>query len=173
LLVEITKYSDAESVIRNAINREGNITATLDTNDLICALSGVSWKRILTSDKCDRCDGRGKHESGYVCEYCGSTCGSDRKCKECKGTGKVNLRIKEFALSESRDSYGIKIGLLVYKANLLQTIAVAAKMLQAEQITYRYRKGAEAAVFSFAGIDILLTPYFREDASMEIKLNNV
>ncbi|MDR2385832.1 MAG: hypothetical protein LBD80_09295 [Tannerella sp.] len=95
------------------------------------------------------------------------------ECKECKGTGKVNLRIKEFSLSESRDSYGIKTGLHAYKANLLQTIAVAAQMLQAEQITCRYREGSEAAVFSFAGIDILLMPYLSEDASMEIKLNNV
>jgi hypothetical protein len=145
---EVPNYPNAAKVIQDAIDREGNTAATIHTNDLIRVLSGVSWRRVTTYDKCPECKGKG------VCECV--HCGNETECKECKGEGKVNVRIKEYSLLESDDRYSIKIGLPVYRADKLQIIAIAARMLQEEYITYYYREKNEAGIFSFAGIDILL-----------------
>jgi hypothetical protein len=157
----IPGYPDAERVIQNAIDREGNRTATLETNDLMQALSRVAWRRVITADECPDCDGTGDIE----CEHCENK----YDCKKCNGSGKVNIRVKEFSLPQSAENYGIEIARSTYKANFLQRIAIAAQMLQAEQITHRYRKAGEAGAFSFSGLDILLIPVC-DPANAEIKI---
>jgi RecJ-like exonuclease len=141
------------------------MTASLDTNDLIHVLSRVAWRRVKHGDRCPECGGEGEIE----CEYCGSEC----ECKRCKGVGEVNIRIKEFSLPESMEDYEIRIGPLVFRADRLQAIALAAQMLQAERITYRYHKEGEGALFGFAGLDILLMPVCVDRANTEIELNPV
>jgi len=158
----VPKYPNAEKVIQDAFDREGNITATIHTNDLIRMLADVSWGRVKDSDICSECDGDGE----VICEHCNN----GYECPICKGTGEVNIRIKEYSLLKSNDKYMIKIGFQVYDANYLQTIALAAQMLQSEHITYRYRENREGGIFSFAGVDILLMPYL-ETENKVMKLN--
>jgi hypothetical protein len=156
---KIPAYPNAEKIMQDAIKREGNITATIHTNELICMLVNAVWRRIKYGDKCKECDGDGVIE----CEHCGS----EYECKECKGNGKINIHIKEFSLLKSKDNYIIKIGSPTFKADYLQIIAIAAQMLQANEITYSY-KDDYAAIFSFAGVDILLMPYLADITNAEI-----
>jgi RNA polymerase subunit RPABC4/transcription elongation factor Spt4 len=154
----IKGYPKAGDKMRVAIEKAGDKTATIDTADLVRVLAGLSWHRVMTSDECPQCDGKGEYERECECEYCGSVYEeAAAKCPNCGGTGEVNLRIKEFSLLKSDDRYGIKIGDEVYWADPIQRVVIAALALQAERITYRIPdKKADAGVFHFAGIDIML-----------------
>lgn len=147
---EIEKYPNLEKLIQDGIDREGNTTAIIHTNDLIHILSGIAWRRITTADKCKECNGIGE----CTCDQCDS----NYTCKKCDGTGIVNNRIKEYSLLKTEDIYIIGIGSPAFSADLLQIIAISAQMLQEEHITYRYKTETMSGIFSFAGIDIILMP---------------
>lgn len=150
-------YPDVGKIVREAIYREGNLTACIETGDFVRALSAVAWRRVTCGDECPRCDGSGKFVNDG--EY---------RCKKCNGTGTVNIRIREFSLPVS--DCAIEIGGLIYSASLVQTIAIAAQMLQAERIACRYREEGEAGVFGFAGVDVLLMPSLLRPVAAVLKL---
>jgi hypothetical protein len=159
----IEGYPKAEHLIQNAFERDGNIIHTIETADLIKALANIAWMRVMDGDKCKECDGDGVVE----CEHCGSS----HDCRECKGTGEVNKRIKEFSLLVSEDYYYcIKIAESTYRANLLQLVGIVAQMLGAEEIKYTHKDKNNFGVFSFANIDILLMPYLSDFTNATLKI---
>jgi hypothetical protein len=160
---EVPGFPDVENLIQEATGRDGNVTATIHTNDLIRILAGVAWMRVTVKDKCFECNGVGE----LTC----NRCGNEYECKRCNGKGEVNIRINEYALLQCEDyDYAVKIGLPTYRAGNLQIIALAAQMLQEEHIVYHYRGTLEPAVFSFAGVDILLMPFIAEKANVVMML---
>jgi len=160
---EIPKYPDAEKLIREAIEREENKKAVINTNDLIRLLSEASWRRLQHGDPCKECDGEGEIE----CEHCGHK----SECNNCYGTGKI-MRIKEFSLLQCKDYYYcIKIGKSAYKADYLYIIATMAQMCLADEIQYLYERENNAGIFSFDGVDILLMPYSTDRAEAEVKIS--
>jgi hypothetical protein len=161
---EVPGFPNADLVIQNAIDREGNTKAVIETSNLIRLLAYVNWYRVKDGDRCKNCGGDGV----YTCKYCDSEC--ECECVECRGTGIVSERIKEFALLQSEDHYTIKIGKLTYKAEYLYIIALFAQMLQLDEITYLYESDRESSIFSFPGVDILLMTYMTNRANVVMKL---
>jgi len=152
----IEKYPNAEKIIQEAIDREGNKNAVIKTSDLIQILSEAAWRRVRYGDKCMDCDGSGTVE----CEHCGS----DYDCKECNGKGTKNVRIRDFSLLVCEESnYCIKIGNLIFKTDFLYIIALMAQMLQVDEIQYLYKEKTQGGVFSFDGVDILLMPILSDN----------
>jgi hypothetical protein len=149
---EVPGFPFAKGVMRRAVNREDNIKASIRTNDLIRVLSHARWWLPTEAEECEKCEGYGSVPEG-VTEDSGWV-----RCETCKGAGRVNIRFRDFALTETDGRYYIKIVAPVFAAGYLNIIATAAQMLQADKIEYMYADEEKGAVFSFAGVDILLVP---------------
>jgi len=159
----VPRYPNAEKIIQEALDREGNKKGIIKTNDLIRLLCEVSWHRLKNGDNCKECDGSGEIE----CEHCHSKL----ECEECNGKGIVDGRIKEFSLLKSDDSYYlIKIGIPCYKADYIYIIVLIAQMCQIEEIHYIYKTEEVASIFSFDGVDILLMPYLSDNANVVLQI---
>jgi hypothetical protein len=147
----VNDFPNAEKILTEAINRDGNKTSVIKTADLIRVLSGVAWERVVDYDECEKCKGKGS----FTCEHCEN----DYDCKDCNGTGRERYgEVREFSLPVTKEQYAIQIGKAIYKATYLQPIVIAAQMLGVEEMKYIHRNKESAGIFSFAGVDILLMP---------------
>jgi hypothetical protein len=160
---EVPGFPNVELVIQSAVERQGNKSAVVETAKLIRLLAGVSWRRNEHGDDCEECDGAGVVE----CE----ACGSENDCKKCDGKGVVNMRVEEYSLLKCKDAYYIKIGAPTYNAEYLHIVALMAQMLQVDEITYLYKEEGAPAIFSFDGVDILLSSRMDDYADAELNLN--
>jgi hypothetical protein len=158
---EVPNFPNAERTIQSLIDRPDYIKGIIKTDDIVRILAHVNWRINKDIEKCDGCNGTGVAEC--LC------CGSEYDCNKCNGTGRITSKyIEELSLLKSEETgYSIKIREAVYKEDYLYIIALMAKLLHVEEITYLYGHRHAVAMFSFDGVDIALAPTLF-DAGLEL-----
>lgn len=159
----VEKFPNCEKLLNETLARPVNNTAIIRTDDLIHVLTKAKWQRDSEGIICEDCGGCGE----ITCE----ACGHDHSCGGCDGKGTTGTIIGEFSLLESESFFKIGINGKLFNANLLHVIAISARMLRVDEIEYIYNPNAfDAAIFRFAGIDILLMSVMTDASDAEIAI---
>lgn len=144
---KVEKYPNVENVLKE---HRSNIYKEflINTEDFLHVLSHAKWiKRTPGTSKCPDCNGDGKD----TCHACGHS----HKCESCEGTGTYQKDAIEFGLLQTVERYSVTILDRYFNAEHLHTIAVTAKILEAENIRMKITNKA-SSLFYFAGVELLL-----------------
>jgi hypothetical protein len=156
----VERFPNVSKYFNELLNKEKLQSHEIHVDDLIRVLSHAQWTKQMDYDKCPECEGKGE----TTCEYCGCK----PECKKCRGTGRVNGRVLDFSLLRSKGRYAIKIGSLFFHSDYLFRVAVSAKIIGCDVMSYILTQEApDRAYFKFDCVEILVVSISQSIGNIE------